>query len=48
MITDLPGREYSFKVNGNHIDVSALDAGFFILIIITGDNNLLTQRFIKL
>lgn len=47
MITDLLGREFFFVTDKNHIDVSSLDNSLYFLIILTGDQRILTQKFIK-
>ncbi len=47
MITNLFGRVLSCHIHENKIDVSTLDNGIYFLIILTEDNQTLTNKFIK-
>jgi hypothetical protein len=47
-ITDLLGKEFFVTMEENFINVSALDNGCYLLKILTGDDKLLSQKFIKI
>ena len=48
IIVDVSGNEFFFNMEKNHIDVSMLDPGYYLLKIITGDDKIVTKRFIRI
>lgn len=48
IITDLSGKEFLFIMKENHLDVSELHPGYYILKILTRDYQVIIKRFIKI